>query len=79
MESGRFLPIKIREGGSHFGKDDLFFFLCNCFPEFPIPLKAGFLILGRTYTYIMESRLAVSLSRVADRERKHPGEGASGH
>ena len=33
MESGRFLPIKIGEGGSHFGKDDLFFFLCNCFPE----------------------------------------------
>ena len=27
----------------------------------------------------MESRLAVSLSRVADRERKHPGEEASGH
>ena len=33
MKSGRFLPIKIREGGSYFGKDDLFFFLCNCFPE----------------------------------------------
>ena len=33
MESGRFLPIKIGEGDSHFGKDDLFFFLCNCFPE----------------------------------------------
>ena len=33
MESGRFLPIKIGEGGSHFRKDDLFFFLCNCFPE----------------------------------------------
>ena len=33
MESGRFLSIKIREGGSHFGKDDLFFFLCNYFPE----------------------------------------------
>ena len=33
MESGRFLPIKVGEGGSHFGKDDLFFFLCNRFPE----------------------------------------------
>ena len=33
METARFLPIKIREGGSHFGKDDLFFFLCSCFPE----------------------------------------------
>ena len=33
IESGRFLPIKIGEGGSYFGKDDLFFFLCNCFLE----------------------------------------------
>ena len=33
MESERFLPIKVGEGGSHFGKDDLFFFLCNRFPE----------------------------------------------
>ena len=32
-ESRRFLPIKIGEGGSHFGNDDLLFFLCNCFPE----------------------------------------------
>ena len=33
MENGRFLPIKIREGGFYFGNDDLFFFSCNCFPE----------------------------------------------
>ena len=33
MENGRFLPIKIGECGSHFRKDDLFFFLCNYFPE----------------------------------------------
>ena len=33
MESGRFFPIKIGEGGSHFKKDDLLFFLCNYFPE----------------------------------------------
>ena len=33
MESGQFLPIKTGEGGSHFGKDDLFFFLWNCIPE----------------------------------------------
>ena len=31
LESRRFLPIKIGEGGSYFGKDDLFFFLCNRF------------------------------------------------
>ena len=48
MESGRFLPIKVGEGGSHFGKDDLLFFFCNRFPEWgccwerlPIPLEAG--------------------------------------
>ena len=33
MESVRFLPIKVGEGGSHFGKNDLFFFLCNRFSE----------------------------------------------
>ena len=33
MESGQFLPIKVGEGGSHFEKDDLFFFSCNRFPE----------------------------------------------
>ena len=37
------------------------------------------LILGRTYTYIMESRLTISFGRVADRERKHPGEEAFRH
>ena len=31
-----------------------------------------------TYTYIMKSRLAVSFGGVVDRERKHPGEEASG-
>ena len=33
MESGQFLLIKVGEGGSYFGNDDLFFFLCNRFPE----------------------------------------------
>ena len=33
MENGRFLPIKIGEGGYYFEKDDLFFFLCNCFSK----------------------------------------------
>ena len=33
MESGRFLPIKIGEGGSYFENDDLLFFLYNCFSE----------------------------------------------
>ena len=42
MESGRFLPIKIGEGGFHFEKDDLFFFLCNYFPE-QAAVGSGFL------------------------------------
>ena len=37
------------------------------------------MVLGRTFTYVMKSRLAVSFGEVIDRERKHPGEGASGH
>ena len=46
---GRWLlfPIKVEECGSYFGKDDLFFFLCNCFFRsdrcwecLPIPLEA---------------------------------------
>ena len=31
MQSGRFLAIKVGEDSSHFGKDDLFFFLCSRF------------------------------------------------
>ena len=37
------------------------------------------MILGRTYTYIMESRSTVSFDKVANRERRYPGEEALGH
>ena len=33
LESRRFLPMMIGEGGSYFGKDDLFFLLHNCLPD----------------------------------------------
>ena len=33
LESGRFLPIMLGEGGSYFGKGDLFFPLRNCLPD----------------------------------------------
>ena len=33
LKSGRFLPIMLGEGGSYFGKDDLFFPLRNCLPD----------------------------------------------
>ena len=46
IESGRFLLIKIGEGGSHFGKDDLFFFLCNCFPQ-RVAVGSAFLFRSR--------------------------------
>ena len=44
---------------------------------FSIPFEAGGLVRGRTYTYIMKNRLAVSFGGVVDRERKHLGEKAS--
>ena len=44
----------------------------------PIPLEAGGLVRGRTYTHIMKSWLAASFGGVADREKKHSGEEASG-
>ena len=51
----------------------------RCWECLPIPLEAGRLTLGRSYTYITKSRLAISFGEVADRERKHSGEEASGH
>ena len=47
MESGRFLPIKIGEGGSHFENDDLFFFLCNCFPNMPFLRVPSYFVGGK--------------------------------
>ena len=35
-ESGRFLPIKIGEGGSHFEKDDFSSFYVTTFPNGPL-------------------------------------------
>ena len=42
LESRRFLPIMLGEGGSYFGKDDLFFPLRNCLPD-KIAAKRAFL------------------------------------
>ena len=33
LESRRFLSIMLGEGGSYFGKDDLFFPFRNCLPD----------------------------------------------
>ena len=37
------------------------------------------MVLEITFTYVMKSRLVVPFDEVADRERKHSGEGAFGH
>ena len=75
-ESGQFLPLMVGEDGSCFGKGDLFFFLCNRFPDRDAVESAslfswrrGGLVRMRTYIYIMKIWLAVSFSGVADRER----------
>ena len=61
LESGRFPPLMVGEDGSYFGKDDLFFFLCNRFPDWAavreclsIPLEAEKLIRGKICIYIMK-------------------------
>ena len=51
----------------------------RCWECLPILLEAGRLTLGSSYTYIMKSWLEILFGEVADRERKHPGEEASGH
>ena len=59
MESGRFLPIKIGEGGSHFEKDDLFFFLCNYFPE-QVVVGSAFLFHWRWDDGLLGKHLLIS-------------------
>ena len=75
----------IGEGGSYFGKDDLFFLLRNCHPNRVIARSAFLFFLEarrsvhrRTYTYNIKSRLAALFGGVADRESKHLGKKASG-
>ena len=37
------------------------------------------MVLRRTFTYIIKSLLVVSFGEVANRKRRHPSEGVSGH
>ena len=71
----------VGEDDSYFGKGDLFFFLCNRFPDRAAAESAslfrwrrGGLVRMRTYIYIMKRWLAISFSGVVDRERmtRHP-------
>ena len=59
MESGRFLPIKIGEGGSYFGKDDLFFFLCNRFPDQAV-VGSVFIFCWRRGDWLLVEHLLIS-------------------
>ena len=59
MESGRFLPIKVGEGGSHFGNDDLFFFLCNRFSE-RAAVENAFLFLWRRGDWFLGEHILIS-------------------
>ena len=52
LESGRFLPIMLREGGFYFGKDDLFIPLSNCLPD-RIVAKRTFLFCQRRWGQLM--------------------------
>ena len=72
----------VGEDGSYFGKGDMFFFLCNRFPNKDAAESAslfrwrqGGLVRMRTYIYIMKIWLAVSFSGVVDQERmmRHSG------
>ena len=59
MESGRFLPIKVGEGGSYFGKDDLFFSLCNRFSE-RAAVGNAFLFRWRRGDRFLEEHILIS-------------------
>ena len=61
---------------SYFGNGDLFFFLCNRFPDkvagesvFLFRWRRGGLVRMRTYIYIMKRWLAAMLSGIVDRKR----------
>ena len=59
MESERFIPIKIRECGSYFEKDDLFFFLCNYFPD-RAAVGSAFLFRLRRGDWFLVEHLLIS-------------------
>ena len=75
----------VGEDDSYFGKGDLFFFLCNRFPDrvvaksaSPFRWRRGELVRMRIYIHIMKRWLAVSLSGVADRKKDDEASGIRG-
>ena len=58
LESGGFLPIMLGEGGSYFGKDDLFFPLRNCILD-RTAAKRAFLFCQRRHGQLMDGLMLV--------------------
>ena len=59
LESERFLPIILGEGGSYFGNDDLFFPLCNCIPDITVAKRAFLLYQRRRGQFMGELTLVM--------------------
>ena len=85
MESGRFLPIMLGEGGSYFGKDDLFFPLCNCLPDRTVAKRAFIFCQRRCGQFMGELTLVIwrdgwqlrlvelPIGKVITRVKRRPG------
>ena len=59
LESGRFRPIMLGEGGSYFRKDDLFFPLRNCLPDRTTAKRAFLLCQRRRGQFVDELTLVM--------------------
>ena len=59
LESGRFLSIMLGEGGSYFGKDDLFFDLRNCLPDRTAAKRAFLFCQRRRCQFMSELTLVM--------------------
>ena len=53
-DSGPFLLIILGEGGSYFGRDDLFFPFCNCLPDRNVIKRTFLFSQGRPSLFMDE-------------------------
>ena len=58
LESRRFLPIMLGEGGSYFEKDDLFCLLCNYLPD-RAAARSAFLVSWRRADRLMGNLILI--------------------
>ena len=59
LESGQFLLVMLGEGGSYFGKNDLFFHLHNCLPDITVAKRAFLLCRRRRGQFMGELTLVM--------------------